>query len=107
MVYQTYETNVNVESVIRGNSVVIRCPIPSYVADYVTVETWLVDQNEIFPDQWGTPAQLKHNSNPFLILSDPAQSCPILPDHARSCLILSDPVLSYPARSCPILPDPV
>ena len=53
VVYQTYSTDVNVEHVIRANSVVIRCPIPSYVADYVTVETWLVDQTDIFPDQWG------------------------------------------------------
>ena len=54
MVYQTYSTDVNVEHVIRGNSVVIRCPIPSYVADYVTVESWLVDTTDIFADQWGT-----------------------------------------------------
>ena len=61
MVYQTYSTDVNVEHVIRGNSVVIRCPIPSYVADYVSVDSWLVDATEIFADHWGTSSHtLKH-----------------------------------------------
>ena len=73
MVYQTYETNVNVESVIRGNSVVIRCPIPSYVADYVSVDSWLVDATEIFADHWGTSSHtFKHPH--YSSLSSPAPS---------------------------------
>ena len=54
MVHQSYQTDVNLEHVIRGNSVVIRCSIPSYVADYITVESWRVDETDIFADQWGT-----------------------------------------------------
>ena len=53
VVHQSYQTDVNLEHVIRGNSVVIRCSIPSYVADYISVETWRVDETDIFADQWG------------------------------------------------------
>jgi len=31
---------VNKEPVIKGNSVVIKCDIPSFVADFVTVMSW-------------------------------------------------------------------
>ena len=40
-----YQTDVNLEHVIRGNSAVIKCSVPSFVADYVSVDAWLVDQD--------------------------------------------------------------
>ena len=76
MVYQTYSTDVNVEHVIRGNSVVIRCPIPSYVADYVSVDSWLVDATEIFADHWGTSSHtLKHPHHSSLSSPPPPPPC--------------------------------
>lgn len=47
VVHQTYQTDVNLEHVIRGNSAVLKCSVPSFVADFVTVDTWLVDDNHV------------------------------------------------------------
>ena len=47
MVHQSYQTDVNLEHVIRGNSAVLKCSVPSFVADFVTVDTWLVDDNHV------------------------------------------------------------
>ncbi|KOB76283.1 Dscam [Operophtera brumata] len=40
VVQQQYESEVNNEYVIRGNSALLKCSIPSFVADFVTVESW-------------------------------------------------------------------
>ena len=37
---QSYEAEADNEYVIRGNSVVMKCEIPSYVADFVFVDLW-------------------------------------------------------------------
>ncbi|XP_023247278.1 Down syndrome cell adhesion molecule-like protein Dscam2 [Copidosoma floridanum] len=48
VVSQYYDTDVNKDYVIRGNSIVIRCVVPSFVADFVTVLSWHTDQGEEF-----------------------------------------------------------
>lgn len=40
VVEQIYDSEVNNEYVIRGNSVVMKCSIPSFVSDFVTVVSW-------------------------------------------------------------------
>lgn len=43
------------EYVIKGNSAVLKCAIPSFVADFVKVELWIDEGgNEILPsDNYG------------------------------------------------------
>lgn len=48
VVQQFYDVDVNKEYVIRGNSVILKCQIPSFVADFVSVVSWHTDQNENF-----------------------------------------------------------
>ncbi|GAB0091586.1 Immunoglobulin-like domain [Sergentomyia squamirostris] len=48
VVSQHYDTDVNKEYVIRGNSAVMKCQIPSFVADFVEIVAWHTDQNETF-----------------------------------------------------------
>uniref|UniRef100_A0A336MBD6 CSON014681 protein n=1 Tax=Culicoides sonorensis TaxID=179676 RepID=A0A336MBD6_CULSO len=48
VVTQYYEADVNKEHVIRGNSAIIKCLIPSFVADFVEVVSWHTDQDETF-----------------------------------------------------------
>lgn len=48
VVQQFYDTDVNKEYAIRGNAVILKCQIPSFVADFVTVISWHTDQNENF-----------------------------------------------------------
>ncbi|XP_059477743.1 cell adhesion molecule Dscam2 isoform X45 [Neocloeon triangulifer] len=48
VVQQEYDTDVNKEYVIRGNSGVLKCQVPSFVADFVHVVSWQTDQGETF-----------------------------------------------------------
>jgi Down syndrome cell adhesion molecule-like protein 1 len=48
VVTQYYEADVNKEHVIRGNSAIIKCLIPSFVADFVEVISWQTDQDETY-----------------------------------------------------------
>lgn len=48
VVAQYYEADVNKEHVIRGNAAVVKCLIPSFVADFVDVVSWHTDQDETF-----------------------------------------------------------
>ncbi|XP_047019425.1 Down syndrome cell adhesion molecule-like protein Dscam2 isoform X13 [Helicoverpa zea] len=48
VVAQHYDTDVNKEYVITGNSIVLKCQVPSFVADFVEVLSWHTDDNEDF-----------------------------------------------------------
>lgn len=39
---------MNKEHVIRGNSAVMKCLIPSFVADFVEVVSWHTDENDTY-----------------------------------------------------------
>lgn len=41
---QPYDSEVNNVYVIRKNSAILKCSIPSFVADFVTVESWHDDE---------------------------------------------------------------
>lgn len=43
VVKQKYEVQVYDEYVISGNTAVLRCQVPSYVAEYVMVTSWIQD----------------------------------------------------------------
>lgn len=38
---QRYEINILPESIIIGNDAIFKCSIPSFVSDFVSVETWI------------------------------------------------------------------
>ncbi|XP_046388214.1 Down syndrome cell adhesion molecule-like protein Dscam2 isoform X11 [Ischnura elegans] len=46
VVQQFYDTDVNKEYAIRGNSAILKCSIPSFVADFVSVISWLVSDGD-------------------------------------------------------------
>ena len=49
VVTQEYETDADREYVIVGNSALVKCEIPSFVADFVSVESWRDNEgNEYF-----------------------------------------------------------
>ena len=54
VVAQTYTTDANKNYVILGNSALVKCEIPSFVADFVSVVSWIDnDQVEYFPSNLG------------------------------------------------------
>ncbi|XP_050054043.1 cell adhesion molecule Dscam2 isoform X13 [Aphis gossypii] len=48
VVTQFYDTDVNKAYAIRGNSVIIKCETPSYVADFLTVVSWHTDNGDVY-----------------------------------------------------------
>lgn len=48
VVQQFYQTEVNNEYVIRGNAAVLKCSIPSFVADFVVVVSWFDSEGNNF-----------------------------------------------------------
>lgn len=57
MVNQFYKAEILTEYVIRGNAVVLKCSIPSFVADFVSVEAWIDDAGNVLvhSDDYGKP----------------------------------------------------
>lgn len=43
---QFYKAEILTEYVIRGNTAILKCSIPSFVADFVSVQAWLTDSGE-------------------------------------------------------------
>lgn len=48
VVAQNYDTDVNKEYVILGNSIILKCQVPSFVADFIEVISWHTDEKEDF-----------------------------------------------------------
>lgn len=47
VVSQFYVTEPENDYVIRGNAAIVRCKIPSFVSDFVQVESWVMDDGQI------------------------------------------------------------
>lgn len=48
VVNQFYDAEIIKEYVIRGNAAVVKCSIPSFVADFVYVESWVDEEGTIY-----------------------------------------------------------
>ena len=46
--YQDYKSEVNNEFVIRGNSAILKCHVPSFVADFVSVQAWVDGEGGVY-----------------------------------------------------------
>jgi hypothetical protein len=52
VVTQYYESEAENEYVIRGNAAIMKCKIPSFVADFVILESWIDSEgHEYQPNQ--------------------------------------------------------
>lgn len=49
MIQEPYRSDVGLAYVIRGNSVVLKCDIPPFIADFVSVLSWQDETGSIFP----------------------------------------------------------
>lgn len=56
MVSQSYTVNLVEENVLRGNSAILKCLIPSFVTEYVSVSSWIVTEE-------GTETEIKIDDN--------------------------------------------
>lgn len=74
VVAQYYDTDVNKEYAIRGNSAILKCVVPSFVADFVKVLSWHTDQGEEFVpgDDFGIiwiNRSMNSNQSPYIFAS--------------------------------------
>lgn len=55
MVNQYYDPEIlGKEYVMRGNAAILKCTIPSFVADFVHVEAWIDEEgSQFFPSSEG------------------------------------------------------
>lgn len=44
---QAYTVNLMEENVLRGNAAIVKCHIPSFVAEYVTISSWMISEGDI------------------------------------------------------------
>lgn len=65
VVSQHYDTDVNKEYAITGNSAILKCQVPSFVADFITVLSWHTDKkDDIYPgENYGLIHKLKFGTN--------------------------------------------
>lgn len=56
VINQHYQPEILTEYVIRGNSAILKCSIPSFVSDFVRVESWIDEEaNELVQSEsYGT-----------------------------------------------------
>lgn len=47
VVSQAYTVNLMEENVLRGNSAIVKCHIPSFVSEYVSVSSWIIFEGDI------------------------------------------------------------
>jgi hypothetical protein len=45
VVSQAYAVNLMEEYVLRGNAAILKCHIPSFVSEYVTVISWIISED--------------------------------------------------------------
>lgn len=52
VVAQTYSVSIMDEHVLRGNTAILKCHIPSFVSDFVAVDAWIDDEGaEYYPNK--------------------------------------------------------
>ena len=49
---QRYEINILPESIIVGNDALFKCAIPSFVSDFVSVDTWIDSESNSVKSQF-------------------------------------------------------
>lgn len=57
VVSQAYTVNLMEENVLRGNSAIVKCHIPSFVTEYVTVSSWIISEGDV------DEAEIKQNES--------------------------------------------
>ncbi|XP_050054033.1 cell adhesion molecule DSCAML1 isoform X3 [Aphis gossypii] len=68
MVIQNYVTEAENEYVIRGNTAIVKCKIPSFVADFVSVDAWIADNDTTFTVHTIFNTNNNNNYGKYLVL---------------------------------------
>ncbi|KAG8193113.1 hypothetical protein JTE90_004937 [Oedothorax gibbosus] len=47
VIKQTFDPQVYDDFVVRGNTAVLKCHLPAFVREYVAVDSWIRDDNQV------------------------------------------------------------
>lgn len=85
------------EYVIRGNSAILKCSIPSYIAEFVNVEAWIREDGETYLPNASADMGTSEPKNRLTLVTDPLfiQIC-----HFIVCCFSEHFVSVSPATSC-------
>ncbi|XP_049290893.1 Down syndrome cell adhesion molecule-like protein Dscam2 isoform X1 [Anopheles funestus] len=50
VVHQHYQIRVNDEFVLNGNAAILKCLVPSFLQDFITIESWDIDDQTVMID---------------------------------------------------------
>ncbi|KAG6458280.1 hypothetical protein O3G_MSEX010787 [Manduca sexta] len=68
VVSQSYAVNLMEEYVLRGNSAILKCHIPSFVSEYVFVTSWIISEGETDLDEIKLDSNQNLNDGKYLVL---------------------------------------
>lgn len=92
VVHQSYEAEADNEYVIRGNSAIMKCEIPSFVADFVSVAHWVDSSgNAYYPDHdYGTTTMIiTFAFAKYVMMLHVRDACSSHPNHSVSLILVS------------------
>ena len=74
---QLYETHILPESVIVGNDALLKCAVPSFVADFVTITAWMDSEGNEFQGSTRLLQSASHGNNCvfFVFICKPCCCC--------------------------------
>lgn len=75
VVLQFYQTRVNDEFVLKGNTGTLKCLIPSFVADFVHVLEWISDAGPIYSSQMSKDV-VNYGNDIHIYLFEKSPKCP-------------------------------
>ncbi|XP_063395061.1 cell adhesion molecule Dscam2 isoform X7 [Cydia fagiglandana] len=68
VVSQAYTVNLMEESVLRGNAVILKCHISTFVTEYVSVSSWIISEGETDKLETNADAEETNLEGKYLVL---------------------------------------
>ncbi|KAL7736497.1 hypothetical protein ACLKA6_019694 [Drosophila palustris] len=94
VVSQFYITEAENEYVIKGNAAVVKCKIPSFVADFVQIEAWVDEEGvELWRDNASSSYEPVGSVGPRLTSGDESRILKVHMEHSATLLC---PAQAYP-----------
>lgn len=50
VVQQVYQIRVNDEFILNGNAAIMKCLVPSFLQDFITIDSWEIDDEVVTVD---------------------------------------------------------
>lgn len=86
VVSQSYTVNLWEENVLRGNAAILKCHIPSFVTEYVTISSWIISEGEVEEMEINLDSDFNLGNTPLSTILPHFQSYPQI--RLLGCLVI-------------------